>query len=132
VIYGDNERLLHDLGIVVDDIVTELKGTRRKFDSIVVRGVSGLLVGPPVALALGKHLMIVRKPDEQSHDHTPVINAKCGALRAVFLDDFRCTGTTEHECHMALRLTKAKITHCYFYGGHYDDGWQRPRKGSSV
>ena len=127
MIYGTHEKLLFDLEATVEDIVKELKGTRKKFDSIVVRGISGLLVGPPVALALGKHLLIVRKPDEDSHDSTPVINGKCGAKRALFLDDFRCSGATESACHKALGTVNSKIVHCYLYGGHFDDGWQRPR-----
>ena len=126
-----DNKALRDLGDTVATIVDELKGTRKKFDSIIVRGVSGLLVGPPVALALDKHLLIVRKPDEQSHDSTQVINGQCGALRTLFLDDFRASGRTENACHTALRdsPSKAKIVHTYFYGGKPGDGWNPPRPG---
>ena len=37
------------------------------FDTIAVRGVSGLLVGAPLSVFLEKNLLIVRKTTEDSH-----------------------------------------------------------------
>lgn len=62
------------------------------FDTIAVTGMSGILVGPRVAEALGKALFIVRKEGDSNHG----FNKAIGQLgrRLVFLDDFIENGGT--------------------------------------
>ena len=64
-----------------------------KFDSIAVRGTSGLVVGAPVALRLKKPLVVIRKEDG-SHSSNPVEKVGVMGRRVLFLDDFRSTGET--------------------------------------
>jgi adenine/guanine phosphoribosyltransferase-like PRPP-binding protein len=97
---------------------------RHKFDSIVVRGVSGLLIGSPVALKTGIPLVIVRKPGENRHDSYSTIGEESIGTRCVFLDDFRCVGETEKQCRETVESLGAHITMCYFYAR---DGWSDPK-----
>lgn len=63
------------------------------FDTVVVSGVSGLLVGPAVAHLLGKKIAVVRKRDD-------VNNHSCGKVEGywgykyVIIDDFVASGRT--------------------------------------
>jgi adenine/guanine phosphoribosyltransferase-like PRPP-binding protein len=84
---------LDDLRDVVNAVIAGLQPHLAGFDSIAVRGVSGIVVGAPVALALGKPLVVVRKPTDNAHSRRHVNVAQAGA-RYVFLDDFVSTGTT--------------------------------------
>jgi adenine/guanine phosphoribosyltransferase-like PRPP-binding protein len=52
----------------VDEAVANLTPLAGEFDTIVVSGITGMLVGPWLASRLGKHLAIVRKAgDHHSH-----------------------------------------------------------------
>lgn len=64
-----------------------------RFDSIAVRGISGLLIGAPVSLQLGKVLVVIRKEDG-SHSSRPVEQMGRMGHRVLFLDDFVSTGDT--------------------------------------
>ena len=69
-----------------------------RFDGFVVRGASGLLVGPILAVRLGKALAVVRK-ERNPHD-AGNIRLVLGSIGRtwVFLDDFICGGNTLHQC----------------------------------
>lgn len=75
---------------MIDDAREHLGGV--DFDTMVGTGLSGALVIPVLAHALGKHWLIVRKDNDGSHSSVPVE----GALgeRWVFVDDFIATGAT--------------------------------------
>lgn len=77
----------------VRDTVAALTPHKDKFDSIVVRGISGLIVGAPVALRLNKPLVVVRKEDG-AHSSRPVETMGRMGRRLLFLDDFVSTGET--------------------------------------
>jgi adenine/guanine phosphoribosyltransferase-like PRPP-binding protein len=84
------------------------------FDSIAVTGVSGLMVGPAVAMALGKSITVVRK-GEPCH----AIQMVEGAVdcRYLIIDDFRSTGRTLHrvqeEIHKAYPASEC--VGCYLH-----------------
>ena len=63
------------------------------FDTIAFRGMSGALISPQVAIAMQKHLILVRKGNESSHSDYLVEGYKA-AQRYVILDDFVSTGAT--------------------------------------
>ena len=63
------------------------------FDSIAVRGTSGLLVGAPLAASMGKHLIIVRKDSDKSHSKERV-EGWGFRQRILIVDDFIETGNT--------------------------------------
>jgi adenine/guanine phosphoribosyltransferase-like PRPP-binding protein len=63
-----------------------------EYDAIAVRGVSGLLLGPALAIATGKSLIVVRK-EESAHAKTGV-EGDIAARRYIIVDDFVDTGET--------------------------------------
>lgn len=75
------------------------------FDSIAVCGISGLLVGAPLAVETGKNLVIVRKPNEPTRtmEQAASLGASmvdfgvCGSgdnRKILLLDDHIASGTT--------------------------------------
>jgi hypothetical protein len=94
VIYGGHTYHLDDLGETVAETVNTLRNHQSKFDFIVVTGVSGILVGAPVAVALDIPIVVVRKPDDRAHDEQDVVNYAHAEGRWIFLDDFRQSGRT--------------------------------------
>lgn len=77
----------------IDRVVNDLKLIN--FDTILVRGVSGLLVGPVVAYLLNKNIAVVRKDSESSHAGCKVSGVVSG--RCIILDDFISSGATVRE-----------------------------------
>jgi len=76
-----------------------IQKSRVDFDAIAVRGVSGLLVGPAVAVALNKHLIVVRKTHDtamngSSHSYNQVEGCCKKNCRYIIIDDFISTGET--------------------------------------
>jgi adenine/guanine phosphoribosyltransferase-like PRPP-binding protein len=123
MIYGSGGDL-RDLRAVVERAITHLSQHADEFDSIAVRGMSGVLVGSPVALHLDKPLIIVRKPGEQRHSPDLVINKHNAGRRFLFLDDLISTGETRREVGRALRPAMEVATYLYQYDyyDYYDPG----------
>lgn len=68
---------------------------RVDFDTIVVRGVSGIVFGSILAHKMRKGLTVIRKPGEGTHSHLIVEGSIPGPNdRWIILDDFVCTGAT--------------------------------------
>ena len=66
-----------------------------EFDAIAFTGVSGALVAPAVAAALGKFLIVVRKKAEKKNSHSPyLVEGPRYAVRFIVIDDFISTGKT--------------------------------------
>lgn len=123
MIYNDSYRGLDDLGEAVDRTEKALREIADKFDFIAVRGCSGMLVGAPVALRLGKPIVVVRKPGENSHQWaSSVVNEKHAHGRYVFVDDFIATGNTRDAVTEALDGVATPVG-TYEYCGNHD--WQR-------
>jgi adenine/guanine phosphoribosyltransferase-like PRPP-binding protein len=114
MIYGSHRSLpddmeayksFRDLDLTVEQTLRTLKVHKDDFDAIIVRGISGIVVGAPVALIMGKTLVVVRKEDESSHDQTGNVIGK-GDLNAtsrlLFLDDLISSGSTRRECERAI------------------------------
>jgi adenine/guanine phosphoribosyltransferase-like PRPP-binding protein len=94
---------LDNLQATVDQTVMNLRLHADEFDFIAVRGCSGMLVGAPVSLALDKPLVVVRKPDEKSHQWGGcVVNVNRARGRYVFLDDMVSSGMTRDAVVEAL------------------------------
>lgn len=124
---------LNDLEDCVDRTVEAMKGRIGEFESIVVRGVSGMIVGAPVAIALHKPLVVCRKPNEMNHDGaTVLVNKQNMGEWVVFLDDFRMDGKTEGDVRAAVEAEGAWIGECFFYhevleGRRGQAGWTAPK-----
>jgi orotate phosphoribosyltransferase len=111
MIYHGNYESLSDLKRTVDIAVASLTPHLRDFDSIIVQGMSGVIVAIPVGLALDKPVVILRKNSDDHHKETRnVINLKRIGRRVLFLDDFVSLGTTRNrvekyvECETAARM----------------------------
>jgi adenine/guanine phosphoribosyltransferase-like PRPP-binding protein len=72
------------------------------FDTVVVTGVSGTLMGGVIAHALGCHLLVVRKEDDKSTHSWHRTEGDLGS-RWVFLDDFTETGATRSRVRRIVR-----------------------------
>ena len=95
MLYNGDENSLSDLRVTIDESVKILEPHYERFDSIVVTGVSGLVVGTPLAYVLGKELVVVRKADDKStHSFTPVENPRGIGRAYLFVDDFINGGST--------------------------------------
>lgn len=107
---------LDGLDLVVERAVEDLRPVLGQFDSIVVTGMSGVVVGSPVALALRKPLVIIRKDDDNSHHgYGQVINKNQVGERALWLDDFVATGVTQGKVAKRLLDIGSKMEFSYMY-----------------
>lgn len=79
------------------------------FDAIAVRGLSGLLVAPIVAMRLNKTLLCVRK-GESCHSSN-VVEGDVAAKNYIVLDDFVSSGSTVREVIEAV-ATAAPLARC--------------------
>ena len=129
MIYGGS-RYQHeflDLARTVERAVDQLDKIQDRFESIAVTGVSGLVVGSPVALLMGKALIVVRKEDDIStHSGNRVENIREIGTHYLFLDDFIASGTTEHYVcsvlyHQCKRWDLPPAIHIATYQYQYGD-----------
>lgn len=103
---------------------------RAEFDCIAVRGVSGVMVGAPVAVMLGVPLLVVRREEERHSVHTGHLTANYvnAGERALFLDDMISSGATFRAAREALHLEcpGTRIVAAYLYGidnEGYGESW---------
>ena len=76
------------------------------FDTIAVRGVSGLLIGPILAHLLGKELLVIRKPKREEGSVSFLdYEGHYGAQRYIIVDDLVCSFST------AVRIFRG-VTEC--------------------
>jgi orotate phosphoribosyltransferase len=75
-----------------------VKDLNLDFDTVAVRGVSGLLWGSLVANKLNKHLVVSRKPNDSSHSAFRV-EGKLPSNGWIIVDDFICSGATVETIH---------------------------------
>jgi adenine/guanine phosphoribosyltransferase-like PRPP-binding protein len=123
---------LADLPETCLDAVRTLCKVQHRFDSIIVTGVSGLVVGPPVALALGVPLVVLRKEDDNSthqwggkYGDYKMVNAQNIGTRTLMLDDLISMGRTRARIKDAAQIAGAHLVgdYCYmsdqvsWYGG---------------
>jgi hypothetical protein len=115
MIYDGNDGFT-DLPKVVANAVKDLKPYATEFDSIVVTGVSGITVGAPVAIALDKNLVVVRKEDDSSNHSGRRVQGTF-PRRWIFLDDFASTGTTKRrvEKEIGYAFPPADFVGRYYY-----------------
>lgn len=111
---------LDDLPATVREAVRHLKPVVSAFDSIVVTGMSGVIVGVPVALRLGKPVVIVRKPEDIHHNFESIVNEHRVGERWLWLDDFVGTGNTRQRVRKALDARPyvgglSRCVGCYLY-----------------
>jgi adenine/guanine phosphoribosyltransferase-like PRPP-binding protein len=113
---GQDPNNLDDLGLTVAKATAFLKPVRGEFDSIVVTGMSGVIVGAPVALRLRKPLVVLRKEGDDAHGaYRGWINQDRLGERALFLDDFTYMGFTRNRVIERVEQQGAKVVATYLY-----------------
>lgn len=124
---------LHGFENVVRQTTKGLREHVDEFDSIAVIGMSGVLVGAPVALRLRKPLVVIRKETDDSHaqrfhgEGRAHINIDNAGSRAVFLDDFIVSGNSRRRVKDALATHGAELVAQYTYRSYRisaDEGWR--------
>lgn len=73
-------------------LIAYIRAAKIRFDTILVRGTSGLLVGPIVAQKMRKELIVNRKQDG-NHSGKP-LEGFTKPRQFIIVDDFICTGNT--------------------------------------
>lgn len=71
-----------------------------QYDTLVGTGLSGALIVPILARALGRHWMIVRKAKDQSHSSAPYAGTM--GYHWIFVDDLICSGDTRDRCRYVI------------------------------
>ena len=119
MIYHNNIHTLDGLDTCVRETTKHLRKHRSEFDSIVVTGMSGVVVGVPVSMRLRKPLVIVRKASDNSHHGCgKLINETKLGRRALFLDDFVAGGKTRASVIKALQERHVRVVAQYEYQVH--------------
>lgn len=95
---GYFNRAFGDPAPLITEAMDALRGV--EFDTFVGTGLSGSLVAPLLARAMGRHFMIVRKEGDGSHSGFKV-EGTIGS-RWIFVDDFICSATTLYRCVDAI------------------------------
>lgn len=116
----DSQGSLDDLAEKVRATTEALKPHRKQWDSIAVRGMSGALVGAPVSLRLRLPLVVIRKPGENAHSSSTVVNARNVGKRVLFLDDFVGTGATRTAVRQAVENLGGSLVAQYEYTHPWD------------
>jgi hypothetical protein len=78
---------------MIETAVARLSQFADKFDAICVSGNSGCLSGIPVAFLMNKDIIIIRKPDVNSHTTGTIFEGKTNQ-RYIILDDQISSGAT--------------------------------------
>ena len=116
-----------DLGLVVGECADLVKRAGVPFDTIVVTGVSGMAVGFPLAVALGKRIAVLRKDDDNTHScneggwqgYADVRDRRC-----LWVDDFICSGETQQRIDTSVHQTGGTRVGYLLYAGL--DGFSPP------
>jgi orotate phosphoribosyltransferase len=92
-------------GKEIKKVVTKAARILKKanFDTIAVRGNSGLLIGVPLAVEMNKNLIIVRKNTSDCHSSNR-LEGWGKNQKILLLDDFIETGKTVKVMHKEIEL----------------------------
>lgn len=119
--FGESTKLIHDAQ-------EQLEGV--DYDTMIGTGLSGALVVPIFARAMGKKFAIVRKPNDSSHSYSQ-FEGEIGE-RWLFVDDFVATGATFYRVQTVINELSArfgsptKLVGRYEYSDNREYGGRRP------
>lgn len=77
---------------IIIKAVCDLRKITDQFDSIACCGISGLMIVPQIAELLDKHIVVIRKSNEQCYSDFPMEGVT--PFRYVIVDDLVCSGNT--------------------------------------
>jgi len=117
----------------VKRICDRLKEHKKKFDTIVFRGMSGALVAPMVAAKMNKQMLMIRKKDGSHSIYS--IEGNVGLKNYVIVDDLVCSGDTVNQMVSSVNKeisTEAKFVgiSLYLCGMYKDEEYNQGRKNS--
>jgi len=119
MIYDGTGNSLKNLDKTVRKTTKALRDHDDEFDSIAVSGMSGVIVGVPVALRLKKPLIVVRKESDNSHHGGgEIINRQGIGERVLFLDDFVSSGETQDYVTDKIENEGGTIIAQFYYDNH--------------
>ena len=95
----------------VNRISTIVRRDEIEFDAIAVRGTSGLLVGPAVAAALDKDIIVCRKHGSSRHSSFDV-EGPVGVINYIIVDDIICSGETVETIVGDVRRELSSAARC--------------------
>ena len=113
------------LGDIIERAKADLADV--EFDTLVGTGFSGGVVIPSLALALGKHFVLIRKETDDSHHGQGRLLGTLGD-RWIFVDDFISSGATRRrvaeKIGLACALEEVSTTWVgqYMYVNYSDEG----------
>ena len=118
-----SSRMVDDPAGIAEELRQSAKDQGIKFDTIVGRGSSGMLIVPIVARILRKKWFIVRKDEEvqSSHDSSCKWMGELGK-RWIFLDDFCSSGQTFRKVRDGVKAAVKEATASYQSFGYPPDG----------
>jgi hypothetical protein len=99
VSYSTMEHAFAGEDIIVEQARRVMKGI--DYDTMIGTGLSGSLVIPTLARALGKKWAIIRKPGDGSHGNPVGFEGEIGR-RWIFVDDFVASGATRQRVRDAV------------------------------
>lgn len=91
--------------LAIKALIYDIKKSKLKFDAIAARGNSGIVMSSVVSHMLEKPLIIVRKPNEDSHGY----NLESGIRKFksyIIIDDLIASGATCKAIFKMLNKTK--------------------------
>lgn len=112
MIYSGNPDLT-DLAEIVAAAVGSIRPVCNAFDYIAVTGMSGVMVGAPIAVQIDKPIVLVRKDSDKSHSSRAISGDARG--KYLFVDDFISTGATVRRLIDALAPEGGIMVGGYFY-----------------
>jgi hypothetical protein len=106
------------LQTLVNNAVETLTPHAQNFDAIAFRGMSGALVSAPIAIALKKHLILVRKNEVRYSCHG--VEGPKGDYNYLIVDDLISSGDTVRAIHREIGYFEPNAKLFGFYTHYYN------------
>ena len=105
---------------MVKKTVAAIISAKLNYEAIAVRGNSGVLIDAPLAIALKKPIIVIRKSDQNAHSDRAIEYPEMWAnvypkLNVILIDDGVCRGDTVDACIRACKEANITIVGAFMY-----------------